>query len=108
MGAIFAASTIRVRATMAGNTTEVQVLFKHPMDSGLIKDPSGNVIPPHFIQRVTFQLGDKTVFVADWGPGISKDPYLKFSFRGGNKDDDLKVSWVDNLGAHDSTIEKIQ
>ncbi len=38
------------------------------------------------------------MFVADWGTAVSKDPYVKFSFKGGNKGDDLKISWVDNKG----------
>jgi sulfur-oxidizing protein SoxZ len=48
------------------------------------------------------------VFVADWGAAVSKDPYVKFSFKGGNKGDDLKISWVDNKGGTDTTTAKIQ
>ena len=31
-------------------------------------------------------------------PAVSKDPYVKFSFKGAKKGDDLKVSWIDNKG----------
>ena len=102
------ASTIRVRATSSGETTEVQALIQHPMDSGFVKDAQGQLIPPHFIQRLTFEHGGNNVFVADWGGGVSKDPYVKFSFKGGKKGDDLKISWVDNKGATDTTTAKIQ
>ncbi len=102
------ASTIRVRATNSGDTTEVQALIQHPMDSGYIKNAKGELIPPHFIQQVTVEHDGKTVFVADWGPAVSKDPYLKFAFKGGNKGDDLKISWTDNKGAGDSLTAKIQ
>ena len=102
------ASTIRVRATANGDTTEVQALIQHPMDSGFIKDAKGDLIPPHFIQQVTFEVNGKAVFVADWGPAVSKDPYVKFAFKGAKKGDDLKVSWVDNKGASDATTAKIQ
>ena len=101
-------STIRVRATASGETTEVQALVQHPMDSGFVKDASGNLIPPHFIQQLTFEHDGKPVFVADWGPAVSKDPYVKFSFKGGKKGDELKISWVDNKGATDSSTAKIQ
>ena len=101
------ASTIRVRATSSGETTEVQALIQHPMDTGLVKDPKGELIPPHFIQQLTFEHSGSTVFLANWGPAVSKDPYVKFSFKGGAKGDDLKISWVDNKGAHDSTTAKI-
>ena len=53
-------------------------------------------------------LPGRNVFVADWGTAVSKDPYVKFSFRGGNKGDDLKISWVDNQGETDATTAKIQ
>jgi sulfur-oxidizing protein SoxZ len=101
------ASTIRVRATSKDDLTEVQALIQHPMDSGFVKDAKGEIIPPHFIQKLTFELDGKTVFAADWGGGISKDPYIKFSFKGGKKGDELKVSWSDNKGASDSTTAKI-
>ena len=101
------ASTIRVRATSSGDTTEVQALIQHPMDSGFIKDAQGQIIPAHFIQQLTFEYNGKTVFLADWGPAVAKDPYVKFAFKGGAKGDDLKISWTDNKGASDSTTAKI-
>ena len=102
------ASTIRVRATSSGETTEVQALIQHPMDSGFVKDAKGELIPPHFIQQLSFEHNGKAVFMADWGTAVSKDPYLKFAFKGAAKGDELKVSWVDNLGATDSLTTKIQ
>jgi sulfur-oxidizing protein SoxZ len=102
------ASSIRVRATAKDDITEVQALIQHPMDSGFVKDAKGEIIPPHFIQELTFEHNGKRVFVADWGGGVSKDPYVKFAFKGARKDDELKISWVDNTGATDSTTAKIQ
>jgi sulfur-oxidizing protein SoxZ len=32
---------------------------------------------------------------------------VKFSFKGGKKDGELKVSWIDTKGATDSTTAKI-
>jgi sulfur-oxidizing protein SoxZ len=101
------ASTIRVRATSKDDITEVQALIQHPMDSGFIKDSKGELIPAHFIQKLTFEHNGKPVFAADWGGGISKDPYVKFAFKGGKKGDELKVSWSDNKGATDTTTAKI-
>jgi sulfur-oxidizing protein SoxZ len=102
------ASTIRVRAIANGATTEVQALIQHPMDSGFVKDAQGQLIPAHFIQQLTFEHDGKRVFVADWGPAVSKDPYIKFAFKGAGKGDELKISWVDNKGTSDSTTAKIQ
>ena len=66
---------------LIGETTEVQALIQHPMDSGFVKDAKGEIIPPHFIQQLTFEYDGKPVFVADWGGGVSKDPYVKFASR---------------------------
>jgi sulfur-oxidizing protein SoxZ len=101
------ASTIRVRAQANGPDTNVQALIQHPMDSGFVKDSSGVLIPPHHIETVTFQHAGKTVLTANWGPAVSKDPYIKFSFAGGAKGDALTVTWIDNLGKTDTLEAKI-
>ena len=101
------ASTIRVRAIASGDATQVQALISHPMDSGFVKDSKGELIPAHFIQELKFACNGKDVFVADWGTAVSKDPYVKFSFKGAKKGDDLKISWTDNKGGSDTTTAKI-
>ena len=45
--------------------------------------------------------------IAAWGTAVSKDPYVKFAFKGGNKGDDLKISWTDNKGQSDTLTAKI-
>ena len=102
------ASTIRIRAIASGDSVEVQSLIQHPMNFGFVKDSKGELIPPHHIEVVQFEHDGKVVFTALWGPAVSKDPYLKFRFKGGKKDDELKVSWVDNKGTSDSLVSKIQ
>ncbi|KRP96137.1 thiosulfate oxidation carrier complex protein SoxZ [Bradyrhizobium yuanmingense] len=101
------ASSIRVRATSNGDITEVQTLIQHPMDTGLVKNPNGELIPAHFIQELKFECNGKDVLVASWGTAVSKDPYLKFSFKGAKKGDELKISWTDNKGGSDTTTAKI-
>jgi sulfur-oxidizing protein SoxZ len=102
------ASSIRVRAILNGDTTDVQTLIQHPMDTGLVKDSKGELVPAHYIQQLSFEHNSKTVFMADWGTAVSKDPYVKFAFKGAVKGDEIKVSWVDNKGATDSLTAKIQ
>ncbi len=100
-------NTIRVRATADGDNVTVQALIKHPMDSGFMTDSSGKLIPPHFIEVLQFESNGKIVFTAFWGPAVSKDPYIKFSFKGGKSGDTLKISWVDNEGQSDNTTASI-
>ncbi len=85
----------------------MQSLIRHPMDSGFAKGKNGKLIPPHYIQVLTYEHDGKMVLSAFWGPAVSKDPYTKFSFQGGKKGDSLKISWTDNLGKSDSLVTKI-
>jgi sulfur-oxidizing protein SoxZ len=100
-------SSIRVRAINHGSSTEVQALIQHPMDSGYLKDKAGQIIPAHFIETVHFEADGKPVLTALWGPAVSKNPYLKFSYAGGKKGDTLKITWQDNFGKSDTTDAKV-
>ncbi len=89
---------MKIRATLQGDTVEVKVLMSHEMESGQRKDASGAIVPAHFINSVTAECNGKTVLTAQWGPAVSKNPYLAFKFKGGAKGDKIKISWVDNKG----------
>ena len=103
------ANNMRVRAQMKGGVTEVKTLINHPMETGLRKDSkTKQIIPAHFIQEVTCEHNGKNVMTALWGTAISKNPYLKFKFKGGSAGEVLKISWVDNQGKSDSVEAKIK
>jgi len=102
------AKSIKIRAKIKDDTTEVKCLMTHPMETGLRKDSkTGKLIPAHFINEVTAEAGGKTVMSAQWSGGISKNPYLSFSFTGAAKGDEVKISWTDNQGGSDSETAKI-
>ena len=61
-------------------------------------DASGKLVPAHFIRTVTATFQGKTVLSAQWGPAVSKNPYLEFNFKGGQKGDKIAVTWEDNQG----------
>ena len=87
---------MRIRATENGGVTEVKILMKHDMESGQRKDATGKVIPARHINTVVAKVKDKEVFAAQFGPAVSKDPFLNFKFKGAAKGDKLSVTWVDN------------
>jgi sulfur-oxidizing protein SoxZ len=89
---------MRIRANAQADGVEVRVLMSHEMETGQRKDSAGNVVPAHIISNVTVAHAGKTVLSAEWGPAISKNPYLQFKFQGGKKGDELVVTWVDNKG----------
>ena len=103
-------SSIKMRATLGDDgVTTVKVLISHPMDTGLVKDKkTGNLIPAHFIQEVVCEHKGKTILTANWGPAISKNPYLSFRFTGAAAGDTVKLSWVDNKGEKDSAETTIK
>jgi len=96
------ADLMKIRATFKGEVAEVKVLMIHPMETGRRKDDSGETIPAHFIQMLTATLNGKTILEAQWGTGISKNPYLTFRLKGAKVGDKVAVSWVDNKGDMDS------
>ena len=92
------ADPMRVRALEQGGVTEIKVLMRHDMETGLRKDTAGTLVPAHFIQQISVRHKEREVLSAQFGPSISKDPFVGFRFKGGIKGDKITVTWVDNLG----------
>ena len=92
------ADPMKIRANVAGDATEVKVLMNHEMETGQRKDAQGKTVPAWFIQNVTATWNGRTVLSAQWGPAISKNPFLSFRFKGGAKGDKVQVTWVDTKG----------
>ena len=92
------ADNMRMRAQLKGDMTEVKVLMTHPMETGRRKNDLGEVIPASFIQLVSATINGKQVLEAQWGTGISKNPYLTFHLRGAKVGDVVRVNWTDNQG----------
>jgi sulfur-oxidizing protein SoxZ len=92
------ADPMRIRAQAAGDKATVRVLMSHEMETGQRKDAAGKVIPAWYIQEVSAALNGKTVMTAQWGPSVSKNPFLQFNLKGAKAGDKVAVSWVDNKG----------
>jgi sulfur-oxidizing protein SoxZ len=89
---------MKMRAQLKGEVTEVKVLMSHPMETGRKKDDFDRLIPAHFVQLVSATLNGKIVLEAQWGTGVSKNPYLTFRIKGAKIGDIISVTWHDNLG----------
>lgn len=92
------ADPMRIRAVARDGVVNVKVLMSHEMETGQRKDASGNLVPAHYIRSVSATHQGKTVLAANWGPAVSKNPYLEFNFKGGQKGDKISVTWEDNKG----------
>ncbi len=92
------ADPMRIRAQAAGDKTTVRVLMSHEMETGQRKDAAGQVIPAWFIQELTASLNGTQVLAAEWGPAVSKNPFMQFVIKGAKADDKVAVTWKDNRG----------
>lgn len=98
---------MKIKAVVQNNVVAVKMLIPHPMETGRRKEQNGAIVPAHFITEVTATCKGETVFHAELGPGVSKDPYIAFQFDGAKAGDTLKVSWVDNKGGAETLEEAI-
>jgi len=98
---------MKIRAIAKNGVTEVKVLMLHPMETGRRKNEAGEVIPAHFIQLVTATLNGKIVLQAQWGTGVSKNPYLTFYLLDAKAGDVIAVKWQDNQGQSNAIEGKV-
>ncbi|HEX5391749.1 MAG TPA: thiosulfate oxidation carrier complex protein SoxZ [Rhodocyclaceae bacterium] len=89
---------MKIRAASKDGVTEVKVLMNHEMETGQRKDSSGATVPAWYITDVTATYKGKVVLKAEFGPAVSKNPYLAFKFKGGDKGEKVVVSWTDSKG----------
>jgi sulfur-oxidizing protein SoxZ len=80
-----------------GEIIEVKTLIMHVMETGNRKDKYGKQIPRDIINTFVAKFGNKEVFRAELGPGISANPYISFQMRvpgPGN----FEFAWTDDHG----------
>ena len=95
-------STIKLRAKESKGVVTVKAIIKHPMETGQRKNKkTAEKIPAHFIQQVICKANDDEVITINWGPAVSKNPYLTFAYMG-SKGDVVELTWEDNQGNKDS------
>ena len=98
------AEPIKVRATLvAGGVADIKAVMNHIMETGQRKDAkTGQLIPAHFIQNVTVTLNGKPVMEAQFGPAVSRNPFLGIRVKGAKAGDKVAINWVDNKGEKSS------
>ena len=92
------ADPMRIRAQAAGDKATVRVLMAHEMESGQRRDAAGNVVPAWHINEVTASHNGTVVMTAEWGPAVSKNPFVQFNVKGAKAGDKITVSWKDTKG----------
>ena len=104
-----ASKSIRIKAKAENGETTVKALIKHPMETGRRKSKeTAEVIPIHYIKEVTCSYKGEPLLTTEWGPTISKNPFLSFKVMGGAPGEKVELSWVDNNGDSDSASATIK
>ncbi|RYX89284.1 MAG: thiosulfate oxidation carrier complex protein SoxZ [Comamonadaceae bacterium] len=89
---------MRIRAQAQGDKVTVRVLVGHEMESGQRRDAAGKPVPAWFIQNIAAECNGRIVMSAQWGPAVSRNPFVQFAFRGARAGDKVSLTWVDNRG----------
>ncbi len=102
-----AAIKVKVKAKEKSGIVKAKMLIKHPMESGMRKDKDGKLIPTHHLKEVSVEYKGEVVLQAEIGTGVSKDPFIAFSFKG-TKDETFKVTVLDSKGMTGNAEVKIK
>jgi len=82
-----------------GQVNKARLLVRHPMYTGLQRDPSTHGFrPAFFIDKIAVTYNGKPVMTADTSIGISENPSIQFGFVA-DKPGTLQVVLRDNQGA---------
>jgi sulfur-oxidizing protein SoxZ len=93
------AKATQVKTRSKAGSTEILCRINHPMETGWRVDKDTKQrIPPHFIQKIVFEVNGKQVAVADVGMGMSRDPLFIIRVKGAKPGDSVEVKWTDNKG----------
>lgn len=99
---------IKIRTTLNGDTSDIKCLINHAMEPGLRKDGNtGQVIPARHITKLMVTVAGKVVMDAQWGGGISRNPFLALKIKGARKGDPVNVTWIDTAGDSSSGSSQI-
>jgi len=81
----------------AGDVVQIKTIVTHEMEPGYRKKPDGAVLPRNIVHTFTATLGGKEVFAAEFGPGVSANPYLAFYVKLTGAGD-LELRWRGDNG----------
>jgi len=97
---------MRIKAKEKKGITTVKVMAKHPMmsyDEAKKKKKEAN-----FIINMNAKVEDTIVYEVSTSQFLSKNPYMKFKFKGENKGKKLVMTWTDLKGKSKSGSKKIK
>jgi sulfur-oxidizing protein SoxZ len=97
---------MRIKAKEKKGITTVKVMAKHPMmsyDEAKKKKKEAN-----FIINMDAKVDSEVVYEVSTSQFLSKNPYMKFKFKGENKGKKLVIKWTDLKGNSKTGSKKIK
>jgi sulfur-oxidizing protein SoxZ len=86
-----------------GDIIEVKALISHVMETGNRKDADHKPIPRNIIHTFIATFAGEEVFRAEFGSGISANPYIAFFVRVPGPGE-FEMTWIDDQGV--KTVER--
>lgn len=96
---------MRIKAKEKSGIVEIKMMATHPMLS--YQEAERAKKAANFITHITAKVGADVVFDASTSQFLSKDPYIKFNYKGA-KDEEIEITWVDLSGATTTAKEKVK
>lgn len=81
----------------AGEIIEVRALIQHVMETGNRKDAQGVTVPRNIIHTMKVTFAGEPVFSAEFGSGISANPYVAFFIKVPGPGS-FEFTWIDDQG----------
>lgn len=97
---------INNRTPKAGEIVTVRAMVVHPMETGLRKRATGELIPRKIINKFTCTLNGKQILSWTLDTAVSVNPYVDFRFRA-TESGELKLTWVDDDNVTIEAVERI-
>jgi len=97
---------MRIKAKEKKGITTVKVMMKHPMTS--YAEAKKKKIAANYVTNVSAVVGSETVYEVSTSAQLSKNPYMKFKFKGDNKGKKVAVTWSDVSGKTKTDSKKIK
>jgi len=100
------AKKTRIKAKLKKGIVTVKALANHQMlGHREAKNAKKDV---NFITYMTASVNDKIVYEVSTSQFLSKNPYIKFKFKGAEKGDMVVVTWNDLKGITQTSTGKIK
>lgn len=97
---------MRMMIRNSGGKTTVIAMAQHESKSYADAKKKGG--KANFITHMVGKLGNEVVYEVSMSEFISKNPFIKFAFKGGKKGDEVAITWTDLLGKSKTTTSKIR